>query len=194
MLLKRREKWFNELNQALTKYFNKEETKEIVSYYEEMIDDRLEQGEAIEHILNDYDAKHIARSMIPEMMSRRRDNDQKTTTNLWLIVLVLFSSPILIPLGVVYLSIMIAALTFLISGVTVMLSGVAAVFMQILRGFSLGLAFPEFIILIGVGLLALALCLFIGYYMVKVSWWFLQHLAIWFSKLIVRRRSSYEKN
>lgn len=187
-------KWFTELNNELIKYASHEEAEEIISYYEEMIDDRMENGEDIHQILNDYHPKSIAKSMIPEIVSKRTSDDHKTTRNLWLIVLILFSTPILIPLGVVYLSIMIAVMSIMISGIAVVFSGFAAVIGQVIRSFALGLAMPEFMVSVGVSLLALVICLLIGYYMIKVSWWLLQHLAIWFSRLIVRKRDENENH
>ncbi len=192
--IKRKDEWMKELKFELDRYFRSEEVTEILSYYEEMIDDRMENGEDIVSILNDYDAKSIAKSMIPNVISRRTGKDEKMTSNLWMIVLVLFSTPILIPLGVVYLSIMISVFSVLISGVAVMLSGFGVVIIQVIGGFSTGLALPEFMVTIGIALLALVICLLIGYVMVKASWWLLEHMAIWFSRLIVRKKDLYESH
>ena len=189
---RKREKWFKMLDQELTKYFNEKEKKDIISYYEELIDDRLDQRESIDDVLDAYDPKKIAKLMIPEVMSKRSNSNQQMTKNIWLIVLILFSTPILIPLGVVYLSLMISAFSVLISGGAVIVAGIGAVITQIIRSLSMGLAFSQLILTIGIALLALFVCLFIGYYLIKISWWVLQHLAIWFSQLIIRKRHKNE--
>lgn len=192
--LKNRDKWLMSLKEELSRYFSENEKEEIISYYEEMIDDRLDQGESIEHILDDYDAKKIAKYMIPEVISKRKQTEKTTSDNAWLIALLLFSTPILIPLGVVYLSLMVVAISLIFSGIAVMVSGVGAVIVQVIRGVTLGLAFPELLVSIGVSLLALVVCLAVGYWLVKVSWWLIQQLAIWFSRLIIRKREEHENH
>ncbi len=189
---KKRQKWFHALEEELNRYFDQKETEEIIAYYEEMIDDRVEHGELIDNVLSDYDPKEIARQTIPNIITKRTNAHEKTTKNIWLLVLVLFSTPILIPLGVAYLSLMIVALSLIISGIAVMFGGVFAVIAQLVRALITGLALPEFMISLGLSLVAFAICLIVGYYLVKVSWWILQHLAIWFSKLIIRKKDTYE--
>lgn len=185
---KKREKWFKMLDAELDKYFDEKEKHEIISYYQEMMDDKLEHGDDIDEVLDAYEPQAIARQMIPEVMTRRKHTVKKASSNAWLIVLLLFSTPILIPLGVVYLSLMIVALSLIISGVAVMISGFGAVVIQIVRSLSMGLAFSDMMLSIGIALVALVICLLVGYALVSVSWWLLQHLAIWFSKLIIRKR------
>ena len=124
---RKREKWFKTLSDELIKYFDDKEKSEIISYYEEMMDDKLEHGEDIDDVLDEYDPKTIAKRMIPEVITRRKHTVQKAKSNAWLIILLLFSTPILIPLGIVYLSFMIVAFSLMISGVAVMGSGFFAV-------------------------------------------------------------------
>ena len=189
---KRKQQFFHHLNKELKKYFSQQEIDEIVDYYEELIDDRLERGESIEHILNSYQPKEIARAMIPQVVSKRDSHDQKTTSSLWLILLILFSSPILIPLGVVYLVVMIVAFSILLSGGIVMASGVIAFIGQIIRAIATQLIFADALLMVGIGLIAFAVCMSIGYYMVKWSSEVLKHLAIWFGKLVTRKKGNYE--
>lgn len=190
--LKQKQTFINALNKELNTYFQKSESDEIVAYYEELIDDRLERGESIEHILANYHPKEIAKSMIPQVVSRR-DHDPKTTSSsLWLILLLLFSSPILIPLGVVYLVVMLVAIILILSGGMVMISGVIALIGQVIRSIIVQLPLADSLLMIGIGLIAFAVCMAIGYYLVKWSYEILKHLAVWFGKLVTRKKVNHE--
>ena len=157
-----------------------------------MIDDRLDRGEFLDNILDEYDPNVIAKSMIPEIVSKRTISHEKTSVNVWLIVLVLFSTPLLIPLGVVYLTFMIVVGSIMVAGIAVAGSGLFAVMLQIIGIISSGITFPNAMLSIGLVLIALIICLLVGYWLIKISWWLLQHLVMWMSQLIIRKKDKNE--
>jgi len=183
-------KWFDQLKTELSKYFNQEETSEIINYYDEMIHDKLEEGQDFNDIIQSYDPKKIAKSMIPRVVSARQTSSLKLDNNARLILLILFSTPILIPLGVVYLSMMIVALSMVVTGVALVVSAIGGLLITGIRLLLLGLATPDLLLALGINLLGFALMALVGYWLLKVSWNIFQHLSIWVSKMIVRKREN----
>ncbi|MGE4320456.1 MAG: hypothetical protein AB7E61_03275 [Acholeplasmataceae bacterium] len=53
--------WLNELEKELDKYISEDEATEVIDYYEEMVNDKLDDGEDIDKILNQYEPKKIAK-------------------------------------------------------------------------------------------------------------------------------------
>jgi len=186
--VQKQKRWFSSLNNELSKYFNEEEKNEIIAYYEEMFNDKLDEGEDLDVVLDQYDPKKIARQMIPRVVADRKVIGKKTSNNLWLILLILFSTPVLIPLGIVYLSLMIVALSLIISGVAVVFIGGVALIAATVRTFTLGLSGPDMILSLGISLLGSAVAALIGYALIKLSWIALQYLAISFGKLMTRKK------
>jgi uncharacterized membrane protein len=66
--------WLKELEKELRLRFYVNEVSDIISFYEEMIEDRLASGEDIEDILSDYDAKEIAKSMTTDVVMKRAND------------------------------------------------------------------------------------------------------------------------
>ncbi|MFA6801321.1 MAG: DUF1700 domain-containing protein [Acholeplasmataceae bacterium] len=184
--------WLIQFEKELTNYFDKKETDEILTYYEEMVNDKLDEGRDIDEVLSSYEPKKLAKQLIPQVLSKRAVKSKDTSHNAWLVVLILFSSPILIPLGIVYISLMIVAASLVISGGAVIIGGAFSVIMYLFQVFTMGLAAPELFVSIGMGLIAFSILSTLGYFMFKISWYIFKQLAIWFSRLIVRKRENYE--
>jgi len=55
--------WLKELETLLKKKLYQDEVEEIISFYQEMIEERLEKGESIDHILASYDMKKIVKDV-----------------------------------------------------------------------------------------------------------------------------------
>ena len=184
--------WLNELEKELDKYISEDEATEVIDYYEEMVNDKLDDGEDIDKILNQYEPKKIAKQMVPKVLSKRTGKEKTMSKNAWLILLVLFSSPILLPLGIVYVSLMIVAISFIFSGFVIIASAFVTIIAYTVKVITLGLALPELLVSFGIGFITFGGLLALGYIFVKFSWIILQQLAIWFSKLIVRKRGQDE--
>src|SRR5690554_3059493 len=115
-------KFLNNLEKEAKKYFSKEETNEVVSYYEEIINDRISNNENLDEVLKEYDVKIIVKNMIPEIISKRDFKSHKNIfKSFWqLLLIMLFTAPILIPLAILYLALIIAFVAVALSGVVVM--------------------------------------------------------------------------
>ncbi len=188
--IQKQKRWFTSLNSELSKYFNVDEKQEIVDYYEEMINDKLDAGQNIDYILNQYDPKQIARSMIPKVVSNRTSDKKNKTTkkNIWLILVILFTTPLWIPIGVVFLVLVILAFVFVVTGFALMASGVGFIFTEFITMFGQGLVFNELALQLGVSLIVLAILLSVGYAMILSAWKGLGVLAKWIGKLLSKER------
>jgi uncharacterized membrane protein len=186
------QRWFDQLKDELSKYFNKEETAEIINYYDEMIHDKLEDGQDFDDIIKSYDPKQIAKQMIPRVIAERQTSSLKLDNNAKLIILVLFSTPVLIPLGAIYVSLMAVALSMVVTGFALVISAVGGMIITGLRLLFAGLDTPDLLLALGINIIGFALMAIIGYWLLKVSWVVLQRLSVWISKMIVRKRGSHE--
>lgn len=186
------QRWFDQLKDELSKYFNKEETAEIINYYDEMIHDKLEDGQDFDDIIKSYDPKQIAKQMIPRVIAERKTSSLKLDNNAKLIILVLFSTPVLIPLGALYVSLMAVASSMVVTGIALVISAVGGMIITGLRLLFAGLATPDLLLALGINIIGFALMAIIGYWLLKVSWVVLQRLSIWISKMIVRKRGTHE--
>jgi len=65
--------WLKELERALRTKFYDDEVKDILNYYEEIINDRLSSGEKIDDILSGYEIKKIVKDMTPEILMKREN-------------------------------------------------------------------------------------------------------------------------
>ncbi len=184
--IQKQKRWFNSLKKELDRFFSDEESREIMNYYEEMFNEKLDNGEDIDHVLDHYDPKKIAKQMIPEVVSRR--SVEKVKSNAWLVLLILFSTPILIPLGIVYLTLMIVAVVLIFTGFIVAASSIFGIFGFIIQLVMSGVTGANLLLAIGIGLIGLAILMGVGYLLTKVSWVVLKQLSIWFSKLITRKK------
>lgn len=129
------QKWLEELRIELEKHFYPDEVNDILEYYEEMIEDRFQNGELKEDILASYNKKEIVREMMPEVLSKRSNVTQrerlKTTKQLWTAIA---QTSLKIPLGILYTFFIItmAAIAF-----SILASVVGLLFAFIVYGFDL---------------------------------------------------------
>ncbi len=180
-------RWFDSFKRELSKYFDKDETAEIISYYEEMLNDKLDAGESLDRVLSSYDPKQIARSMIPKVVSDRTEKDKhKTRSNLWLMIIILFSTPLWIPLGIVFLVLVIVAFSLMFSGGAIIVSGILGSIGRIILLFGEGLAFSSIVLQTGMWLVVLAILSGLGYILVKWSYKALEYMVKFFGKLLSR--------
>lgn len=183
-------KFLNELEKESKKYLNNEEVKEVVSYYEEIINERLADNEKLENILDDYNVKVIVKNMIPEMITKRDFKSHKNIfKSFWqLLLIMLFTAPILIPLAIVYLALMIAFAAITLSGVAVMISGIIAVIPYFIEIINYSTKIEVVLGLGGIGLIGSAIILLVGYLFAKVSYTIIKQMIKGFSSLILRKQ------
>jgi uncharacterized membrane protein len=96
-------KWLETLKLELEKHFYPDEVEDILEYYEEMIEDRMQNGELEQEICSSYQAREIVREMMPEVLSKRTNVTQKerfkTTQQLWTAIA---QTSLKIPLSILY--------------------------------------------------------------------------------------------
>jgi len=184
-------KFLNELEKEAKKYFSKEETKEVVSYYEEIINERLANNEDINNILSNYNVKQIVKNMIPEMITKRDFKSHKNIfKSFWqLLVIMLFTAPILIPLAIVYLALIVAFSAIAFSGVVVMISGVISFIPYLIEVIKYSNQLGAVLGLSGIGLIAISIFLIIGYLFTKGSYEVIKQMIKGFSALITRKQA-----
>jgi len=95
--------WLNVLKEELNKHFYPYEVDDILEYYQEIIDDRMQNGELEDDICKGYDPKEIVREMMPDVLSKRTNKTQKerfkTTKQLWTAIA---QTSLKIPLTIMY--------------------------------------------------------------------------------------------
>lgn len=140
-------------------------------------------------ILASYNTEKIIKEMLPEVLSKRELTGKTISKSAWQLLLTLFSMPILIPLAVVYLSVIITFGALAISGVVISFSGVIAFIPYIIEVIRFSNNFGTIIGLIGVGLLSFVIMIVFGYIVLKVMYELLKLLIKGFSSLVVRKRA-----
>jgi len=181
-------KFLNDLEKQAIKQFSSEETKEVVSYYEEIINERLASGEEIESILNDYDINKIIKEMTAEVLSKRDLNDRKTLgKSAWQLLLLLFSVPILIPIAILFLALMITMIAIGVSGLAVLISAVFSVIPYLIEVITYANSFSVTIGLIGIGLFAWSAMMITGLVLIRVTHNLVGLSVKAFSKWVVRK-------
>jgi uncharacterized membrane protein len=184
--------WLRELERELKRRFYDEEVKDVLSYYEEMIQERLSSGELIDDILESYNIRDIAKSITPEViMKRTNDTYKKAVKSTKQLAAVLLSTPLLIPLGVLYLSLLIFAVSMMIASGAIILSSIVGgiAFLADISQSNLGT--NEVMGLIGMILMTFSLMILFSLWMFRWIQILTKKLLYIFSKLA---RNKGEKN
>ena len=184
--------WLRELERELKRRFYDEEVKDVLSYYEEMIQERLSSGEQLDDILESYNIRDIAKSITPEViMKRTNDTYKKAVKSTKQLAAVLLSTPLLIPLGVLYLSLLIFAVSMMIASGAIILSSIVGgiAFLADLSQSNLGN--NEMMGLIGMILMTFSLMILFSLWMFRWIQILTKKLLYIFSKLA---RNKGEKN
>jgi len=176
--------WLKELERELKKRFYLTEIQGIVSYYEEMIQERVDNGEDIDDILSDYDPKEIAKSMTTDVvMKRANDTYLSIAKSSKQLMLFLLSTPLLIPLGFAYIIILIVFVSLLISLISVVFASLVAMVGIFISMYSSGLGQYEIMGTIGVALVVFSVLILVSLWLYKVIQMLAKSLIQIFSKL-----------
>jgi uncharacterized membrane protein len=180
--------WLKELERALRAKFYDDEVKDILSYYEEIINDRLSSGEKLDAILSGYDVKKIVKDMTPEVLMKRKNTSMlrvsKSTRQL---LIVLLGSPILLPLGIIYVSILIFVMSMMITAFVLVVSGLVGFAGLLVDMLQTSLSLPNILGVLGMGLMTFSMLILIALWMYQLMALFWRKLIVWFSKLAHRR-------
>jgi len=127
--------WLNVLKEELNKHFYPDEVDDILEYYQEIIEDRVQNGEIESEVLATLDPKSIAHDMLPEVLSKRTNVTSKerlkTTKQLWV---ALAQTSLKVPLTIIY-TIVIVLISIIM--VSIALSMVGSFIVFIYYGFDL---------------------------------------------------------
>ncbi|MBE0700544.1 MAG: DUF1700 domain-containing protein [Acholeplasmataceae bacterium] len=179
--------WLKLLETELKKKYDAHEVEDVLSYYEEMIQERLDSGETIKVILADYDVKSISKTIAPNvLMNRSTETYQKVIRSTRQLLVALLSTPLWIPLGILYVVVLIIAgsmmlTSVIITGVTLLAS--TQFLIDMISG-SLGLA--EIFGLLGISMMIVGLMILFSVWLYKWMETLVKKLIYYFSKLAKR--------
>lgn len=177
-----KEKFLEALNVALHKHFYKKEIDDIITYYEEIIEERLANGEMIESIIASYDIQTIVKEMATEYIPKRDLNTKATLKSTHLLLIVLLSTPLLLPIGITYIVLLSVSFAMIVTGAALIGSGFVLIFTTIIRAISSAQSFSEQLVLIGGSLIAAAILIWIGALMMRLFQWIIKQMVLIFTK------------
>jgi len=161
------------------------EIDEILAYYEEMISDRYENGEAMDRIIESYDIRLISRMAFPQALSKRTPETKKEVSkNIGGLLLFLFSIPILIPLGVLYLAFIIVIFSLILAGFAVGVSGVFGFIAVILQLVQTSASVGTSLVVVGLYVFGISLAMLVMYYVIYAFGFLLKGSVKIISKLL----------
>jgi uncharacterized membrane protein len=176
--------WLRELEKALNKKFYKEETEGIVSFYQEMIEDRISQGENFEEIVKDYQIDQIVKSMTPEVLSKRDNNTYKRTAkSMGQLTSVLLSTPLLIPLGIIYIILLVIGFSMIVSIFGIAFGAIVGLGSILLNVANIGIGTGESVALIGAAIIGFAVAILVCLIILKIVWEMSKLILNWFVKI-----------
>ena len=141
----------------------------LVSYYDELISDRCENGEDETAVVGGYDVRKILRVVEFETAKKELETQtrEKKKTKSWIVVLALCSTPVTIPLAIAFAAIIFAlavsVFAFLVASVAGVFYLIAGAVEMMIMGDSAAAVLLHF----GAGLVALGIVGLLGYYGAK---------------------------
>jgi uncharacterized membrane protein len=179
--------WIETFRTLLKKHFYDDEVDEIIAYYQEMIEERIEKGEKEADVLASYDMKEMIKDMVPEMIRKR---DVKTY-RVWSkstkqMILLMLSTPVLIPLAVIYIALIITAFSFLIASFAIGASSIFGLFIYIIDLFTTDLSFIHQLGILGIGIVTFSLLILLAIHLSKWVIWLSNKLLKIFTSFIKR--------
>ena len=192
---------FTEQLRAALKGLAEEDLKKSVDYYEEMIDDRMEDGipeeEAVNGLGSIDEIKNKILKEIPIVNIVKEKIKPKRGLAGWEIALLVIGSPVWVPIVLsliitglsIYMTFWIIILSLYVTDLSLFLSGIlgiVAAFMQT-NGFATGL----FLSGIGITLTGVSVLLFFGFNQIT-KWMFIlsKKFVLWLKKLFVGEKKS----
>ncbi len=176
--------WLKDLENALSKKFYKDEVTDIVSYYQEMIEDRLSSGESLDMILKEYDIKDIVKIITPDVLVKRtNDTYPRLVRSTKQLLATLLSTPFLIPIAVVYGALLIFAFSMIIVSFVVVVSAFVGFVVFSLDFFTTTLSTGNLMVLGGLSLMMVSLMLLASIWIYQLTIWTSKKMLVLFSKI-----------
>jgi len=104
----------------------------------------------------------------------------------------LVSTPLLLPLGIVYIAFIITSFSLLIAGIAVSISGIFGLIIYIIDLFQADLSFIDFTGILGIGIFSFSLLLLVALYLAKIVEVMFKVLLTWVTKFIKKGVTSRE--
>lgn len=188
------EKILKEIKKNL-KGLNKDELDDILAYYEELINDRLDSGESLKEIEESLNYKEIRSEFLPKSLNKRENIKIKESigsSNRLLIFLL--TSPIWIPLGITYLVIIFSLYIVIFSLFIAAISIPFAVILELINRIVFITNTGSLLISIGASILLSALTLIILINLIKLCKNLNNYLIKLFSNITLKGVKKNEKN
>ncbi len=185
--------FINALDNELAR-FDASEKKDILAYYNELITEKVERGyseaQAVASIGSIKDISAGIKADLVNIRLAKRSSFSKITHSFWLLLLVLFASPILLPVGIVFLAVFFALAVTCLSlvagfGVGACACAISAIPIVIKAYTSSGVAGALFVS--GVMLVAIAVFVLLTIAMFKVTISLLKSVVAILAKIIKKK-------
>ena len=189
------EAWLKKFKSELKKHFYDDEIDEIISYYEEMISERQANGESIDQILKDYDIRIVIKDLTMETISKRKiDNYPVAIKSVKQLLFILLTTPLWIPIGVLYLSLLITMGALLISSIAVGFGAIAGSIGLLIESATSQGGWYVIVGLVGISFIVFSITMSIAYWLFRISYQLmiisLSFISKWLSKRGVKHEST----
>ena len=178
------EQFIKTLEKELNRYFYASEIKEILAYYEEMILERQDQGGSIDRVIASYDIKAIIQQMAPQMILKRDRTVKDMSKSAWLILIILVSTPLLLPVGITYFVLLLVTVILSVTGFVILVSGGISL-LALLIDFSVtNIPLANRFMILGIGLIAVGFLGLVGFGFFRGFKWLFVQMIRSISRLI----------
>jgi uncharacterized membrane protein len=187
--------WLIEFEIALKKHFYTDEVKRIVDYYEEMINDRIQAGEDEKEVLAEYNIDSIVKEMTLDVLVKRENNTLGyVTKSLKQLLIILLSTPLLIPIGALFLVILILLFSIAITSFSIVFASLLVFIVFLIDLFSTGLTISETFGLLGISLMAISVIFLCSYWIFSFMYNLLKNMLTKFTKLAYSKGGRHENS
>jgi uncharacterized membrane protein len=187
--------WLIEFEIALKKHFYADEVKRIVDYYEEMINDRVQAGEDEKEVLLEYNIDSIVKEMTLDVLAKRENNTPGyVVKSLKQLLIILLSTPFLIPIGALFLVVLIVLFSFTITSISIVFASLIVFIVFLIDLFSTGLSISETLGLLGISLMVISVIFLCAYWTFGFIYNLLKNMLTRFIKLAYLKGGRHENN
>lgn len=187
--------WLIEFEIALKKHFYTDEVKRIIDYYEEMINDRIQAGEDEKEVLAEYNIDSIVKEMTLDVLVKRENNTLGyVTKSLKQLLIILLSTPLLIPIGALFLVILILLFSIAITSFSIVFASLLVFIVFLIDLFSTGLTISETFGLLGISLMAISVIFLCSYWIFSFMYNLLKNMLTKFTKLAYSKGGRHENS
>ncbi len=175
------------------KAFNKQEVENIIEYYDELINDKMESGLSEASAINSLGSvSDITNSVKTELVLERSSQKKESSLKNFLIILGIGSAPVLLPIMFAFIVIYFALLIVLLSLLLAFsLSSIGILISLIIKGILILVAGGKlyaFFVSLGAGFIGCAIFLILTYLLFKLAKIALHGTNKFFAKLLKKKQ------